>query len=113
MDTFGPVSGQRAGHRGDVGDVDGDGTQILTELDAVGNTTKAITKGIAIATAVLAATALFGSYTDAVVTLIDVGARGRRCRVLSPTRSSRRTRWSASCSAQRSSSCSPGLPSTR
>ena len=66
MDTFGPVSDNAQGIAEMSGDVDEAGAQILTELDAVGNTTKAITKGIAIATAVLAATALFGSYFDAI-----------------------------------------------
>ncbi|WP_296606426.1 sodium-translocating pyrophosphatase [Nocardioides sp.] len=65
MDTFGPVSDNAQGIAEMSGDVDERGAQILTELDAVGNTTKAITKGIAIATAVLAASALFGSYTNA------------------------------------------------
>jgi len=70
MDTFGPVSDNAQGIAEMSGDVHGAGAQILTELDAVGNTTKAITKGIAISTAVLAATALFGSYTDAVHTVL-------------------------------------------
>jgi K(+)-stimulated pyrophosphate-energized sodium pump len=65
MDTFGPVSDNAQGIAEMSGDVTGKGVDTLTELDAVGNTTKAITKGIAIATAVLAATALFGSYRDA------------------------------------------------
>ncbi|WP_435876302.1 sodium-translocating pyrophosphatase [Saccharopolyspora shandongensis] len=76
MDTFGPVSDNAQGIAEMSGDVEGEGAKILTELDAVGNTTKAITKGIAIATAVLAATALFGSYTDAIgVALADVAGQ--------------------------------------
>ncbi|MGC1208701.1 MAG: sodium/proton-translocating pyrophosphatase, partial [Ornithinimicrobium sp.] len=71
MDTFGPVSDNAQGIAEMSGDVDGEAAQVLTELDAVGNTTKAITKGIAIATAVLAATALFGSYWDAVSTSLQ------------------------------------------
>lgn len=71
MDTFGPVSDNAQGIAEMSGDVSEEGAQILTDLDAVGNTTKAVTKGIAIATAVLAATALFGSYADAVSTAIS------------------------------------------
>jgi K(+)-stimulated pyrophosphate-energized sodium pump len=71
MDTFGPVSDNAQGIAEMSGDVSPAGAQILTELDAVGNTTKAITKGIAIATAVLAATALFGSYATSVLDKIQ------------------------------------------
>lgn len=66
MDTFGPISDNAQGIAEMSGDVKGEGAKILSSLDAVGNTTKAITKGIAIATAVLAATALFGAFTDAI-----------------------------------------------
>jgi K(+)-stimulated pyrophosphate-energized sodium pump len=66
MDTFGPVSDNAQGIAEMSGDVHGEGAQVLTNLDAVGNTTKAITKGIAIATAVFAATALFGAFRDTV-----------------------------------------------
>jgi K(+)-stimulated pyrophosphate-energized sodium pump len=62
MDSFGPVTDNAQGIAEMSGDVTGEGAQALTHLDAIGNTTKAITKGIAIATAVLAATALLGSF---------------------------------------------------
>ncbi|MFT3873271.1 MAG: sodium-translocating pyrophosphatase [Nocardioides sp.] len=75
MDTFGPVSDNAQGIAEMSGDVSEEGAQILTELDAVGNTTKAITKGIAIATAVLAATALFGSYSTSLAeAVVESGA---------------------------------------
>jgi len=81
MDTFGPISDNAQGIAEMSGDIDENGARVLTELDAVGNTTKAITKGIAIATAVLAATALFGSYGQDVLSEqarrgFDVGTGG-------------------------------------
>jgi K(+)-stimulated pyrophosphate-energized sodium pump len=69
MDTFGPISDNAQGVAEMSGDVTPEGAEVLTALDAVGNTTKAITKGIAIATAVLAATALFGSFATSVAAI--------------------------------------------
>ncbi|WP_031169504.1 sodium-translocating pyrophosphatase [Streptosporangium roseum] len=76
MDTFGPVSDNAQGIAEMSGDVDGEGARVLTSLDAVGNTTKAITKGIAIATAVLAATALFGAFRTAIETQLASATQG-------------------------------------
>jgi K(+)-stimulated pyrophosphate-energized sodium pump len=74
MDSFGPVTDNAQGIAEMSGDVEGEAAQALTHLDAVGNTTKAITKGIAIATAVLAATALFGSFRTTVETALGSAA---------------------------------------
>src|SRR6266851_9000207 len=74
MDSFGPVTDNAQGIAEMSGDVEGAGAQALTHLDAIGNTTKAITKGIAIATAVLAATALFGSFRTTVETSLGSAA---------------------------------------
>jgi K(+)-stimulated pyrophosphate-energized sodium pump len=70
MDTFGPIADNAHGVAEMSGGLGGRADEIMTSLDAVGNTTKAITKGMAIATAVIAATSLFGSFRDSV---IDVG----------------------------------------
>jgi K(+)-stimulated pyrophosphate-energized sodium pump len=72
MDTYGPVSDNAQGIAEMSGEFEGRPAAVLTGLDAVGNSTKAITKGMAIATAVIAATSLFGSFAEAVL-----GALGR------------------------------------
>lgn len=63
MDSFGPICDNAAGI-GELspGDFDETSRKTMAELDAVGNTTKAITKGVAIASAVIAAVALFESF---------------------------------------------------
>ena len=77
MDVFGPVAdnangiGEMGYDRAEMGEVKyKEARQILADLDAVGNTTKAITKGIAIGSAVIAAVSLFNSF------IVSVGTGG-------------------------------------
>lgn len=71
MDSFGPISDNANGigemaWSGKADKATKDAQKIMADLDAVGNTTKAITKGVAIGSAVIAAVSLFGSF------LVDV-----------------------------------------
>ena len=63
-DTFGPVADNAAGIAEMSGEFEGEPEKIMVALDAVGNTTKAVTKGFAIGSAVIASVAIFASFIE-------------------------------------------------
>jgi K(+)-stimulated pyrophosphate-energized sodium pump len=75
-DTFGPVSDNAAGIAEMSGEFSGEPERIMVSLDAVGNTTKAVTKGFAIGSAVIAAVALFASYIETIGSELDLSLSG-------------------------------------
>ncbi len=77
-DSFGPVSDNAAGIAEMSGEFTGEAERIMVSLDAVGNTTKAITKGVAIGSAVIAAVALFASFIETTGSQLGLRATGSK-----------------------------------
>ncbi len=75
-DTFGPVADNAAGIAEMSGEFHGEPERIMVNLDAVGNTTKAVTKGFAIGSAVIAAVALFSSYIETIGSELNLNKEG-------------------------------------
>jgi K(+)-stimulated pyrophosphate-energized sodium pump len=75
-DTFGPVADNAAGIAEMSGEFEGEAQRIMVSLDAVGNTTKAVTKGFAIGSAVIAAVALFASFIETIGSELGITATG-------------------------------------
>jgi K(+)-stimulated pyrophosphate-energized sodium pump len=75
-DTFGPVADNAAGIAEMSGEFEGEAQRIMVSLDAVGNTTKAVTKGFAIGSAVIAAVALFASFIETIGSELGIKETG-------------------------------------
>lgn len=77
-DSFGPVADNAAGIAEMSGEFTAEAERVMVSLDAVGNTTKAVTKGFAIGSAVIAAVALFASFIDTIGSERGLSAKGSR-----------------------------------
>ena len=75
-DSFGPVSDNAAGVAEMSGEFKGEAERVMVSLDAVGNTTKAVTKGVAIGSAVIASVALFASFVETIGQQLNLSATG-------------------------------------